>query len=559
MTRNSQIILSKGIKLDRNYKQVLSFSESNMISLLTNSSHIVARQLNYNFIKERGTIKVGIPYSTCLQANYMAFQNTDYSNKWFFAFIDKVKYLSENSTEIYYTVDIWSTWFDYWNPHTCYIVRQHALTDNPGDNTVPEGLEHGEYIENQGHSVSESRFTNYAYMLVSSEYLTNDQHSSDHKKYISMGGAIMNGVVHALASADEVSNYVEAIVSQSTPQNEVLYVYMIPLELIDTSYFEDTNTGLLKSWNAPYNDTRKIMSRPTELDNYTPVNKKLLTYPYQYCLMLNNCGDSNILYYEDSGFINGVDVQDVEKGAIYVQYFGVPTIGCSVLAIPKWYKNSALKLNEAIPLGKYPTLGWSEDAYINWLTQNAVNNNLNKAKIVTEAVIGAGQIAGGVALSMTGAGAGAGVGLITGGAGMVTNAGIDTFRTSMEYYNHSLEPDSYKGNLNSGDIITCIEANSFDFIGMSIKEEWARKLDKFFTRFGYAQNAVMYPNLSHRQNYNFIQISRDSTTAYNNNHNNISVPASELESINNIFRNGVTVWNNHTNFGDYSVSNGITN
>ena len=72
------------------------------------------------------------------------------------------------------------------------------------------------------------------------------------------------------------------------------------------------------------------------------------------------------------------------------------------------------------------------------------------------------------------------------------------------------------------------------------------------------QNAIQYPNMLHRENYNYVQIAKDSTTAYSNNHNNICVPATELESINNIFRSGVTVWNNHDNFGDYSVSNNIT-
>ena len=558
MARNGKVLLSKGIKLDKSYKQVLSLSEANMISLMSDSSHLVSYKTNYSFIRERGSIQVQETYANCLKANYMAFQNTDYSGKWFFCFIDKCTYINGSTTEIYYTVDVWTTWFDYWNPKQCYIVRQHALTDVAGDNTVPEGLEHGEYIENQGHSIDEATFTDYAYMLVSSEYLTNDTVPSGHKKYISMGGAIMNGVVHALASADEVSNYVQAITAQTSPENTVLYVYMIPLDLLDTSYFADQTTGLLKSWSSPYSYNRKIMSRPTELDNYTPVNQKLLTYPYQYCLMLNNCGDSNILYYEDSGFINGVDVQNIEKGAIYIQYFGVPTIGCSVLAIPKWYKNSALKLNEAIPLGKFPTLGWSEDAYINWLTQNSVNNTNAKIKTGLEVIGGIGAIAGGVALSSTGVGATIGTGLISSGAGLVANGGLDAFSLAGEYYKHSLEPDSYQGNLNSGDIITCIQANSFSYIGMSIKEEWARKLDKFFTRFGYKQNAVMQPNLSHRANYNYIQISGDSTAAYSNNHNNICVPASDLESINNIFRNGVTVWNNHTNMGDYSVANGIT-
>lgn len=558
MARISRVILAKGIKMDKAYKQTLSYSESDLLTLLTDSSHLVSSKSNYSFVRERGSIKLQETYATCLKANYMAFQNTDYSGKWFFCFIDKVVYINENTTEIYYTVDVWSTWFDYWNPKTCYIIRQHATSDGVGENTVPEGLEHGEYVLNVGHQVNESKFTQYAYILVSSEYLPNDNPSSSHKKYISMGGAVMNGVVRCLASPDEVSDFVSAIVSQTSPENNVLYVYMIPLDLIIQSHFENPTTGLLKSWTTPFNYDRKIMSRPTSLDGYTPVNKKLLTYPYQYCLMQNNAGASNILYYEHSGYINGTSLDNVERGAIYIQYFGVPTIGASVIAIPKWYKNSALKLDESLSLGKFPTLGWSEDAYINWLTQNSVNHTTSNIRTGAELVGGIGALAGGIALTASGVGAGIGASMITGGAGMLMSGGVDAVNTAVEYYEHSKEPDSYKGQLNSGDILTCIGANSMSYTGMCIKEEWARKLDKFFTRFGYKQNAVLYPNLSHRANYNYIQISKDSTACYVNNHNNICVPAPDLESINNIFRNGVTVWNNHTNMGDYSVANGIT-
>ena len=64
--------------------------------------------------------------------------------------------------------------------------------------------------------------------------------------------------------------------------------------------------------------------------------------------------------------------------------------------------------------------------------------------------------------------------------------------------------------------------------------------------------------MQHRQNYNYIQIAREDNIGYDNMHNGISVPASAMETINNIYRSGVTIWNNHTNFGDYSVSNNIT-
>ena len=91
--KNSEIIIARNIKLDKEYKNVLSYNESSMLSLVR--SNMVASANNYSFIKPgKNQIDVSFSYSDCLKANYMAFQNPYYSNKWFFAFIDKIEYIS---------------------------------------------------------------------------------------------------------------------------------------------------------------------------------------------------------------------------------------------------------------------------------------------------------------------------------------------------------------------------------------------------------------------------------------------------------------------------------
>ena len=183
---------------------------------------------------------------------------------------------------------------------------------------------------------------------------------------------------------------------------------------------------------------------------------------------------------------------------------------------------------------------------------------MNWVKTGAEIVLGAGMIAGGVALAGTGIGAALTPGLLASGAGSVVSGGISAFDNSMEYYQHKQEPDIFKGVNSAGDVLTSIGAMGFNYLKMSITSEYARKLDKYLTRYGYMINSVEYPNLLHRQNYNYIQISKDDNIGYPNNHNNICLPASSMELINSIARSGVTIWNNHTNFGDYSVSNNIT-
>ena len=73
----------------------------------------------------------------------MAFQNPDYDNKWFFAWVDNVVYKSDRCTEIEYTIDYFSTWWDNWARTTCMVEREHSADDSVGSNTQPEPVQLG--------------------------------------------------------------------------------------------------------------------------------------------------------------------------------------------------------------------------------------------------------------------------------------------------------------------------------------------------------------------------------------------------------------------------------
>ena len=163
MLFQSEIYLAKGIKLDRDYNNVLNYTPTQMLTYV--QSKQTAHANDYSFIRETGAISVGFDYSICLEANYIAFQNKNYSNRWFFAWIDSVSYVADGTTEITYTVDSWSTYFNDLNcTNKRFIIRQHATTDVAGDNTVPEGLELGEYVLN-GTISHDVNLEDYVYLV----------------------------------------------------------------------------------------------------------------------------------------------------------------------------------------------------------------------------------------------------------------------------------------------------------------------------------------------------------------------------------------------------------
>lgn len=168
MSYNSKIILCKGIKLDKDYVNVLSYTENQMLSLCNNNSHKIAEASNYTFIDRNRKIRVGFTYSQCVQANYIAFQNPDYSNKWFFAFIENVEFKGNNNTEITFKIDAWSTWFDKWVKKPCYIIREHVNDDTIGLHTVQENLDVGRvFVSDAQEDISLSQ---YGWICISTAY-----------------------------------------------------------------------------------------------------------------------------------------------------------------------------------------------------------------------------------------------------------------------------------------------------------------------------------------------------------------------------------------------------
>lgn len=516
-TLNSKILLCKDINVDKDYINVLDYSESQMLALCQSSEHLIASQDHYSFIRNKGTISTDFTYSQCLQANYIAFQNSDYSNKWFFAFIDDVIYNGEANTELKYTVDVWSTWFDKWSPKSCYVVREHVNDDTVGLYTQPEGLELGEYIIDSVDSMTE--LNNYVMVLRVSKWLESSGGGSP--LATNYGGVYCSGGAYIFSNITELVNVIEGY---GQGFNDALIdAYLIPSAIIEQSQQSLQYPGQ----NAPKTIT-KYITKPSTLNGYTPVNKKLLTFPFCFLNVDNNNGTTNSYMYElfsGTGEGHTNDCKFVAKG--------VPVIGGSIKCNPINYKCSVsggvTVESEGIVGGKYPALSWSEDEYTNWLTQNAVNLGVG---VTTDVAVFASSL-------MTGNVAGA----VSSSLSMINRVG--------QVYQHSLVPRSSQGNTNGGDINVSSSSNTFFFYKMSIREEYARIIDDYFTRFGYKINRVKTPNLTGRTYWNYIEIGPSEEIGYGD------VPSKYMEEINQACKNGVTIWHDHANIGNYSLSNTI--
>ena len=542
---NSKILLVKNIHIDRQYTNVLSYSEAQMLELC--QANLVAQADNYSFLRPTGSIMAGFTYAQCLQANYIAFQNPDYSNKWFFAWIDEVIYKGDRNTEITFTVDAWSTWFDKWTKKVCFINRQHVNDDTIGLHTIPENLDVGEVVQE---SITEdiAYGNNLGYWIaVASNWKIKDG-SSGTELLESDKGTQYSGITvydntvfgtqlffFHITKLSSFADLVSLLLRTNADGHieDVQNIFILPEVAIDQSKLqshsakvisdENTFSFYTMSYDMSPEKFNTVINKITTFSDYTPKNNKCFVYPYNYLFVSNNQGSNNIYKYEDFNTEN----------CVFENQFSI-AIGGSGRIVPKNYKGMATNDDEALALGKYPTCAWSSDAFTNWLTQNGVNMAVSLG-------LTAGAIAGTIATG--GATAPALAGAVMSVAGNIGN-------TIGQFYQASLLPNINGGQAN-GDVIWACNRNMFSFRQMRVKTEYLKIIDDYFTRFGYAIKSLAMPNITGRMYWNYVEIGASEEIGYG------EVPSKYMEIINNACRRGVTIWHNHGNVGNYSLDNTI--
>ena len=541
--QNSNIIICKNIKLEKGYKDVLDYSEADMLRLCEDNA--IRSANNYSFIRsEKNLIKTSFLYEDALKCNYMAFQNPDYSNKWFFAFIDDVEYANDGTSKIRYTIDEFSTWFDYWNPSPCFVEREHVNDDRIGVNTVPEGLETGEYIINSTGIVSNKLRRDACYVCISVSYVPdNTPFVANDRSIGNIYSGLINLVMASFTDASKLLSAYDNIGRGDAVQN----VYMIPSALVDIDTWLTGNLGgqtgirfapLPPTTGSKTIDDNLVFGINNTLDGYTPKNNKLYTSPFNFLSIANNCGTQMEFKYEDFTNVNPT-----------FKLVSLESAGCPTVLIPKNYKRvtttSGLQDNlysYGIVAGKFPICSWKTDLYTNWMTQNGVNIlGMQIDAPTSHAIRGSiGALVGGATLSGEG---------ISGGFG-------DMLGAVTEMYQHSMQSPAINGQTSVGDLSFTNDMLCYTYYKMSIRSEFARIIDDWFSRFGYKVNRVKLPNQTGRAYWNFVKIGSYENIGYSTNTTR-SVPSASMEVINNIYRSGVTIWHNHENIGNYSLNNTI--
>lgn len=102
---------------------------------------------NYTYIRDKQAIKVNANKEAMERYNYIRYMNENFSLKWFYAFITGVEYINQNACYVYFTQDVYTTWWDCFSIRSAFVEREHTNNDSDAYNTETERITITKYIQ----------------------------------------------------------------------------------------------------------------------------------------------------------------------------------------------------------------------------------------------------------------------------------------------------------------------------------------------------------------------------------------------------------------------------
>ncbi len=538
-TPQSVIYICSGVRLDNRYRNSIYFSTpSDQWGYF--AEKVVKTFSAYSYLRKSWTIKVEATMEQAKSWNYLYFHNGS-GTKAYYYFINQIEYVNDATVELFLEMDLIQTHLFDMELLPSFIERQHTVSDNIGEHTVEEGLDVGELTTNGTNTIDAGRLA-IMVMCTINPNVTDESLVTEALPY--MYNRVFSGVKIWAVRPDrwaEWGNQLETL-NEIGQIESITSMWMYPMQLValgGEATWDSEDLALPVEKAKSMSDALLVFALPkqqTTIDGYTPKNKKLFCYPYNFAYATNNEGAHAVYRYER---FTGDDMNFVMSGSL--------TPGGGAHLTPKNYDGLLNNYNAGMTLTGFPTCAWNSDIYKLWLAQNQGQQAHGFISAGLKILGGAAVIAGSAGVTATGVGAVAGVAGM--GTGIATaSSGIKQVADMLaQRHDKDIVPPQANGSFSSSVNITDNQLG-FTFYYKSVTAETARILDNFFTMYGYKLNRVQTPNIHARENFTYVK-----TVGCNLEGNMCN---EDIVRIENIFDNGITFWVDGDSIGNYSLSNG---
>ncbi|ANT41222.1 major tail protein [Bacillus phage Stitch] len=580
----SNVFFKKGVPFSNDHKHTRWFDDIGEQFSYFSSRPTVHAMDEVKFVENNGKNYIGADagIDALRDVNYIMFQNAQYNNKWFYAFVTQLKRKTSSMTEVYFEIDVLQTWRFEMTMLSSFVVREHCPLWNPDGtpviNTIDEGLNYGteyetvnvhHHIPNSGirflviackkavHGTNKDKvlpslvgvgqpFSYYVVPFVDKDVVVNATIQGESHR--------MSTLIDTLASLykdDKMTNNIVTMfiteqtgLKYTTAENEAGYGINFSSDGQVVEYAESDGAKMVY-----VSDCKQFSAKNTfigaKYDGYRSVKEsKLLMYPYTVLTLDDMQGNRRDFKNE---YISRPDITLTAKGSL----------GTSNKIS---YSIAGYNMDINNPMHQFMLDEWGLQninpndvsiitelisAYIQG-NKNQLHNQVDQITLNGTANVAQSLLGAGTSLA-TGSYAGAassGIGAVKGAGNSVLQlqaieAKIDDIMNVPPTINKMGTNTSY--DIGNG-------YNGVFLIKKQIKPEYQKKLEDFFKLYGYKKNEVKVPNLHTRQSWNYVQ-TKDVNIIGNFN-------TEDLNELKAIFDGGITLW--HTNdVGNYSLSNEV--
>ena len=346
---NTTIYILNNIPLNKSYEHTVYYPDKD-----TQAQAFMAYKkytlTDYSYQRSQlGTIRVALKYEQLIDCNYLMFKNTNFENKWFYAFITGIGYVSNDVTDVYYDLDVMQTWcYDYEFMPT-FVDRQHSKTDALYENTQPEGLELGNVYDFM------ARVGLYPLNGVDDNFLilatTSPQGAHPRARVVS--GALFSLYSTVGNESDSINNLKTYI--DNGLESNIIAIYTCPPSSKLT--------------------IDKMFKRKQTIGEYHPRNYKLFTYPYSFICAYNDLGQEMELHYENFRDVNGKPPVDFDYSYSFRALTTQLPQPQSNLIVKNYLQYGTTRdtydiYYHTLCYNVFPTGAFSGDAFKVWLAQN---------------------------------------------------------------------------------------------------------------------------------------------------------------------------------------------
>lgn len=560
---DGKLYIISGCPCDPDYEHTLYWpnKEGQHAYFLTKAKYRVDN-MSYQRAK-RGRVRVQYKVEDLYDCNYIAFQNSSFGNKWFYAFIDDVTYVNNITSEISYTIDVIQTWITEMDLQQCFVLREHSATDNVGDNLLPEDVDAGEMV---AMTTWQPVIPNSPMKIVACQTTNPD------------GSAVIDGTFYGNTYAQAVFLKYDATsegYSQLTQflrnsgvldNRQVLTsIFMCPESLLIEGTATPKSIGAVNNYLLP-------VAKGLKRSNGSAVkNNKLNTFPYTYLNVTNLSGQVENYAYEYFSSWGGED---------HKPRFGLSKSYGRVLSLtlmPSGYKQGlslGINFNHCLTYDSFPECAWCTDQFGNRLLIAGLSAGIGAL---------AGGLTGGAAGAVIGGLTGAMQGYMSGGTGAASAGNIPynmtapvgeredlggkrvqggpanerysrfgegELRTALALAQTQVKPLNPVIHAGSGNDLFNSGNWGFYYAQMQPLPEYIDRIDDYFSRYGYTTNKLKVPNISSRPQWNFVKTADCKIGG--------SIPCTDEAEICSIFNKGVTFWKHPENVCNYSLDNSPT-